>query len=59
MTNTKIIAKVGTIFKNEGDNTYLVKAIPGYETRLADLLEKVSKRPDFSFINIGLTDDKR
>lgn len=59
LTSPKIIAKVGTIFKNESDNTYLVKAIPGYRTRLADLLEKVSKRPDFSFVNIGLTDDKR
>lgn len=50
---------IGKIVKSTVSETFLVEATREYGVELANLLNKVSSVSDFSFINVGLTDDKK
>lgn len=50
---------IGKIVKSTVSDTFLVEATMEYGVELANLLNRVSSASDFSFIDIGLTADKK
>ena len=50
---------VGKIVKSKTSDTFLVEASNDYGVELANLLDNVSSTSHFSFVDIGLTADKK